>query len=150
MDQQILSELFSAVIEAGAVLGKDTSLYQSLLSRLRPVVIASDGRILEWMNTDKQEIKIGHRHISHLFTQYPGRQITESEPESMVAARKTLETRLSNGGGHTGWSRGWIVSIMESDVSSKGLCRFQKGDREDSQRKDPEKTKKAIHFCTAS
>lgn len=52
-----------------------------------------------------------HRYISHLFALYPGRQITESTPESMAAARKTLETRLSNGGGHTGWSRGWIINF---------------------------------------
>ena len=29
----------------------------------------------------------------------------------MDAARKTLEYRLSHGGGHTGWSRAWIVNF---------------------------------------
>ncbi len=51
----------------------------------------------------------GHRHISHLFALYPGSQITVRTPEAMRAARKTLEYRLANGGGHTGWSRAWII-----------------------------------------
>ncbi len=29
----------------------------------------------------------------------------------MAAARKTLEERLSHGGGHTGWSRAWIIHL---------------------------------------
>jgi alpha-L-fucosidase 2 len=28
-----------------------------------------------------------------------------------VAARKTIERRLANGGGQTGWSRAWIVNF---------------------------------------
>ena len=28
------------------------------------------------------------------------------------AAKKTLERRLANGGGHTGWSKAWIVSLF--------------------------------------
>ena len=27
----------------------------------------------------------------------------------MAAARRTLEARLASGGGHTGWSRAWII-----------------------------------------
>jgi alpha-L-fucosidase 2 len=29
----------------------------------------------------------------------------------MEAARKTIETRLAHGGGHTGWSRAWIINF---------------------------------------
>ena len=32
-------------------------------------------------------------------------------PELAAAARKTLEYRLKNGGGHTGWSRAWIINF---------------------------------------
>ena len=31
-------------------------------------------------------------------------------PELAKAARATLERRLSHGGGHTGWSRAWIIN----------------------------------------
>ncbi|WP_397335901.1 glycosyl hydrolase family 95 catalytic domain-containing protein [Paenibacillus thiaminolyticus] len=30
-------------------------------------------------------------------------------PEAAQAARRTLERRLAHGGGHTGWSRAWII-----------------------------------------
>lgn len=109
MDQQILHELFTAVIEAGRLLNRDTEVYQRLLCRLHPVVIAPDGRIAEWMSADKQETEPGHRHISHLFALYPGKQITSADPAAMAAARRTIEARLANGGGHTGWSRAWII-----------------------------------------
>ncbi len=111
MDQQIVCELFRAVIGAGEILGKDVSVYKSLIGRLRPVVIAEDGRIMEWMDENKKEIEIGHRHISHLFALFPGQQITSENPANMAAARKTLETRLAHGGGGTGWSRAWIISF---------------------------------------
>lgn len=109
MDQQILYELFTAVIEAGKLLHQDTEVYQRLLCCLRPVIIAPDGRIAEWMSADKQETEPGHRHISHLFALYPGKQITSADPAAMAAARKTIEARLASGGGHTGWSRAWII-----------------------------------------
>ena len=63
------------------------------------------------MSEDKQEIEPGHRHMSHLFALYPGRQITGETPNAMTAARQTLENRLSHGGGHTGWSRAWIINF---------------------------------------
>ena len=109
MDQQILFELFSAVIQAADLLGEDASAYKMLRGRLRPVVLAQDGRILEWLSPDKGETEAGHRHISHLFALYPGKQITQSTPDTFAAARKTLEHRLEGGGGHTGWSRAWII-----------------------------------------
>ncbi|MBQ8578050.1 MAG: glycoside hydrolase family 95 protein, partial [Clostridia bacterium] len=109
MDQQIVYELFADVIKAGHLLGRDVSVYESLIGRLRPVVVAPDGRVMEWMSGDKKEIEIGHRHISHLFALFPGQQITSADPEKLSAARKTLETRLAHGGGGTGWSRAWII-----------------------------------------
>ncbi len=30
----------------------------------------------------------------------------------LAAARKSLEHRLANGGGHTGWSRAWIINFF--------------------------------------
>ncbi len=109
MDQQLLYELFSAVIDAGRILGEDTHRYALLRDKLRPVTISPAGLIREWMSDDKAETEPGHRHISHLFALHPGNQITSASPELMAAARKTLERRLEHGGGHTGWSRAWII-----------------------------------------
>ncbi|MEZ4997728.1 MAG: hypothetical protein R2758_09795 [Bacteroidales bacterium] len=58
-----------------------------------------------------EEAEPGHRHMSHLFALHPGTQITPDTPELYAAARRTLERRLENGGGHTGWSRAWIINF---------------------------------------
>ena len=43
---------------------------------------------------------------------YPGHTITlEKTPQLCQAAIKTLEKRLSAGGGHTGWSQSWIINF---------------------------------------
>ena len=79
-----------------------------------PTRISDRGTIMEWME-DYREAEPGHRHISHLYGLYPGEQITvDGTPELAEAARKTLEYRLANGGGHTGWSRAWITNHYAS------------------------------------
>ena len=81
-----------------------------LPKRLPPFKIGKTGALQEW-NEDYDETEPGHRHISHLFALYPDHQITLREtPELAKAARATLERRLANGGGSTGWSRAWIVN----------------------------------------
>lgn len=65
---------------------------------------------MEWAE-DYDEVEPGHRHISQLFALYPADIITmRKTPELAKAARTTLERRLSHGGGHTGWSRAWIIN----------------------------------------
>lgn len=113
MDNQILRELLDGFIQASRVLGRETELTRNAVSiraRLRPTQIGEDGRLLEW-RYPYEEVEPGHRHISHLFGLYPGREITPETPEPFLAARKTLETRLAEGGGHTGWSRAWIIGL---------------------------------------
>jgi alpha-L-fucosidase 2 len=67
---------------------------------------------MEWARPF-QEAEAGHRHMSHLFGLHPGSQFTAtSKPEYLEAARKTIDFRLAHGGGHTGWSRAWIVNFF--------------------------------------
>ena len=80
------------------------------LSRLAPTKIGSDGRIMEWLE-EYEELEPGHRHVSQLYGLYPSDQISaDGTPELASAARRTLEERLKHGGGHTGWSRAWIMN----------------------------------------
>ncbi len=115
MDHMIIWDLLTSTIEAGTILKKDKKWLkemQAVLDELTPVRIGSDGRLMEWMQ-EYEEADPGHRHISHLFGMHPGRQITyQNEPELMEAARKTIDHRLANGGGHTGWSRAWIINFF--------------------------------------
>ena len=49
--------------------------------------------------------------MSHLFALFPGHLISPAQPEAFQAARATIESRLAHGGGHTGWSRAWIICL---------------------------------------
>lgn len=114
MDNQILHELYTAYIKGAKVIGGDDAFCQEVktyLDKLPELKIGKDGRIMEWMN-EFGEKEPGHRHISHLFALYPGNQISPIHtPEFSKAAKKTLYGRLQNGGGHTGWSRAWIINF---------------------------------------
>ncbi|HKJ87144.1 MAG TPA: glycoside hydrolase family 95 protein, partial [Gammaproteobacteria bacterium] len=81
------------------------------LPRLAGPQVGSDGRLMEWPEEFREE-NPGHRHISHLYALHPGHQITlRGTPVLAEAARKSLEYRLAHGGGHTGWSRAWIINF---------------------------------------
>jgi alpha-L-fucosidase 2 len=112
IEQQIAWDAFTNYLEAAAVLGVAEPTVEEVrkaLSALQGPQIGSDGRILEW-NEEFKEVEPGHRHVSHLFALFPGRQITpRGTPELAAAARKTLEARLAGGGGRSGWSRAWWV-----------------------------------------
>ena len=110
MDAQILRELFASLVDCGRALGEDVSVYEAALKKLRPLRIAPRGTLMEW-GRDYEEAEIGHRHISHLFALHPGTQITPGQEAVFAAAHATLERRLSHGGGHTGWSRAWIINF---------------------------------------
>ena len=114
MDQEIIYDLFTNCIAAAKVLGIDDDFVKQVIAaraNLAGPQIGSDGRLMEW-SEEFEEPEPGHRHMSHLFALHPGKQITVTgTPELAAAARKSLEYRLSHGGGHTGWSRAWIINF---------------------------------------
>ena len=114
MDQQIIYDLFTNCSEAARALGIDDEFVKQIRTarwELAGPKVGSDGRLLEW-NQEFAEPDAGHRHVSHLFALHPGKQITVNDtPDLAAAARKSLEHRLANGGGHTGWSRAWIINF---------------------------------------
>ncbi|MGL4328411.1 MAG: glycosyl hydrolase family 95 catalytic domain-containing protein [Tannerellaceae bacterium] len=121
-DQQIIWDLFTNILEAAQVLKIDDGFTQTaaaVRNRLMGPRIGSDGRLMEW-DKEYQEAEPGHRHMSHLFALHPGRQITRYTPELFNAAKKSLEGRLQEGGGHTGWSMAWIINFR---------ARFGDGDK---------------------
>jgi len=114
MDQQIIWDTFTNCLEAADILGIDedvTRQVRTALANLALPKIASDGRLMEWAEEFK-EAEPGHRHVSHLFALHPGRQYNLVDtPEMVDACRKSIEYRLAHGGGHTGWSRAWIINF---------------------------------------
>lgn len=114
MDIQILRSLFTAVLESfdavGGVDEQTISQIRQAREKLPPLRVGKYGQICEW-TYDYDEAEPGHRHISQLFGLYPAASITPDTPQLYEAARATIERRLSHGGGHTGWSRAWIINM---------------------------------------
>ncbi len=115
MDREIIFELFSNCIKSANILEIDKDFVgtlQTKMNQMPPLKIGSDGRLMEWVD-EFEEPMPGHRHISHLYALHPSNQISKVKtPELFNAARKTIDYRLANGGGHTGWSRAWIINFF--------------------------------------
>ncbi|NJB82190.1 alpha-L-fucosidase 2 [Wenyingzhuangia aestuarii] len=133
MDREIIFELFSNCIKAADILNIDkdfSNLLKSRISQMPPLKIGRDGRLLEWVE-ELKEAQPGHRHISHLYALHPSNQISESKtPELFEAAKKTIAGRLSKGGGHTGWSRAWIINfyarLLEGEKAYENILALQR------------------------
>lgn len=114
MDIEIVREFFIKYLEVCKTLGTDryVETVKEHLDKLPPIRIGKHGQIMEWQE-DYEEEEPGHRHVSQLFALYPGTQIDRiCTPELADAAAVTLERRLKNGGGHTGWSCAWIAHFF--------------------------------------
>jgi len=114
MDQEIVWELFTNVLKSAGILGIEddfTREVRTARSRLAAPRIGPDGRLLEWPEPLKEK-NPGHRHISHVYGLHPGYEFTlRGTPKIAAAVRKTIEYRLAHGGGHTGWSRAWLINL---------------------------------------
>jgi alpha-L-fucosidase 2 len=114
MDQQIVWDLFSMTLDAAEVLEEESTLIEEVRkarANLAMTSIGEDGRLMEWARPFK-EAEPGHRHMSHLYGLHPGSQFTiDNDPVFVEAARKSLDYRLQHGGGHTGWSRAWLINF---------------------------------------
>ncbi len=111
MDNQIVHDALSSVLEAATILGIDQDYCQTLkatLSRIPPMQVGQYGQLQEWIQ-DGDDPNDQHRHISHLYGLYPSNQISPfSTPELFQAAKVTLEQR---GDMATGWSLGWKTNF---------------------------------------
>jgi alpha-L-fucosidase 2 len=100
-DQQIIWDLFQNYLDAAAVLGADASFasgVRAMQSRLAPNKIGRWGQLQEWQG-DIDDPGDVHRHTSHLFAVYPGRQITPARsPQFAAAAMVSLKARCNDKG----------------------------------------------------
>ena len=110
MDNQLVFDLFSAVIDASAVLGIDKKFateLQTKRDRLPPMQIGRFGQLQEWLE-DWDDPQDHHRHVSHLYGLFPSNQISPYRtPELLNAAKVSLAHR---GDKSTGWSMGWKIN----------------------------------------
>jgi alpha-L-fucosidase 2 len=111
MDNQILFDLFSNLIQTAYILKKQDTLIAKVRAardRLSPMHIGQYGQLQEWMQ-DLDDPGDKHRHVSHLFGLYPGNQISPFHtPALFQAAHISL---IFRGDISTGWSMGWKVNL---------------------------------------
>ncbi len=127
IDVEIARALFENCIRAAGILGVDAEFsarLKELESKLPPLQVGKFGNLQEWIK-DYDEVEPGHRHMSHMLALYPLAQITPETPELFEAAKRTIARRLEHGGGQTGWSRAWIVSLyarlLEGETAYQNL-----------------------------
>jgi alpha-L-fucosidase 2 len=107
MDLALIWDLFTSLIDASRALGIDTAFrieLEKARGRLAPYHVGDDGSLQEWSH-GLPPAEPRHRHFSHLFGLFPGRQLLPGTP-LFGAARRSLELRGDEG---TGWSLAWKV-----------------------------------------
>ena len=113
MDQQILRDLFAAATAAARALGVDRDLqarWTATRARLAPMRIGREGQLQEWLDDwDMQAPEMRHRHVSHLYGLFPGRDIDLRRTPALAAAvKRSLEIR---GDQATGWATAWRINL---------------------------------------
>ncbi|GAQ59821.1 glycosyl hydrolase family 95 catalytic domain-containing protein [Streptomyces scabiei] len=94
-DQQIIWDLFQNYLDCEAVLDADPAhraKVADMQARLAPNKIGKWGQLQEWQEDIDSPTDI-HRHTSHLFAVYPGRQITPRDRDFAAAALVSLKAR---------------------------------------------------------
>ncbi len=129
-DQQIVHDLFTNTMEAARALGVDADHRKrigGMRARLLGPRIGKWGQLQEW-ETDRDDPKNHHRHVSHLFAVHPGRQIAPMSTPKLAAAAEVSLTARGDGG--TGWSKAWKISfwsrLLDGDHSYKMLSELLK------------------------
>ena len=124
MDMSIVREIFTNFEKAYLELKKNQCLSDAMSKdgekilaeiekrreKLLPYQIGADGRLMEWIYPF-EETEPGHRHISHAYGLFPGEEFRRDE-KLKEACKRSIEYRLSHGGGHTGWSCAWIANLF--------------------------------------
>jgi alpha-L-fucosidase 2 len=112
--QEIVWDLFNNYVEAADTLAVDGD-YRDAVATMRDKLVTPKigkwGQLQEWM-VDRDEPKDEHRHTSHLFAVYPGRQISmTTTPDLAKAAAVSLEARGTAGDSRRSWTWPWRTAL---------------------------------------
>ena len=111
MDNQMVYDLLKSTSEAARTLNIDATFADSidkLRAQLPPPAIGQYGQLQEWLEDWDREYS-SHRHVSHLWGMFPGRQVSPyTQPELFQAVKKSLTGR---GDASRGWAMGWKVCL---------------------------------------
>ncbi|MBA0882128.1 glycoside hydrolase family 95 protein [Flavobacterium undicola] len=111
MDNQLVFDLFTHVMEASALVSPDATFTKELaaaLAKMPPMKVGKHNQLQEWQE-DWDNPQDNHRHVSHLYGLFPSNQISAFRtPELFEAAKQSLIYRTDES---TGWSMGWKVNL---------------------------------------
>ncbi len=110
MDHEIIRSLFLATAQAAKILNVDADFAADLTAKAKQIApnkIGRLGQLQEWLE-DVDDPKNTHRHVSHLWAVYPGRDITSQDKDLFAAAKQSL---IFRGDLATGWSMGWKINL---------------------------------------
>lgn len=112
MDFAILKELLTRLIEGSAAAQRyedEIPKWRRMLERIPPYQVNEDGAVREWMHPDFDD-RYDHRHLSHIYPIFPGKELTREEnPELFQAFETAVRKRLI--GAQTGWSLAHMSAI---------------------------------------
>lgn len=115
MDIALVRELLSNCLSAAEAIqyhGTEIGRWREMLGRLPPYKTNANGALREWLD-DRLLDNDHHRHLSHLYPLFPGREISRRRtPELFEAARRAAEARLATGlADQTGWSLAHLACV---------------------------------------
>ncbi|BCM92716.1 hypothetical protein IAD21_04598 [Abditibacteriota bacterium] len=114
-NQEIVWDLFSNYLDAAKVLGVDKE-YAAKVAAMRDKLVGPQvgkwGQLQEWM-TDRDDPNDHHRHTSHLFGVFPGREISvNTTPTFATAAKVSLDARgIAADSDVREWSFAWRTAL---------------------------------------
>jgi alpha-L-fucosidase 2 len=135
-NQEIVWDLFNNTVAAADALGADKAFRDKIAVMRDKLVtpgIGSWGQLLEWM-TELHDPKYPeldtrndhHRHTSHLFAVYPGRQISIAKtPQLAVAAKVSINARgIAPDSDVREWSFAWRTALFARLHDGEGAHRM--------------------------
>ncbi|MDB5243515.1 MAG: glycosyl hydrolase, partial [Spirosoma sp.] len=114
-NQEIVWDLFTNYLDATKVLGVDKD-YATKIAAMRDKLVGPQigkwGQLQEWM-TDRDDPNDHHRHTSHLFGVFPGREISPTKtPDFAKAAKVSLDARgIAADSDVREWSFAWRTAL---------------------------------------
>ncbi|CAF0756781.1 unnamed protein product [Rotaria sordida] len=113
LDILLIKDLFNSIIETSRLFNIDLSFreeVQQAFDQLPPLQIGQLGQLQEWFQDWDQEADIQNRHMSHLYSVFPGNCITIETSQYRDAALRSLALRgifVPS----PGWSLAWKSNI---------------------------------------
>lgn len=108
MDIAIIKELLGNLVtgsKAMQLYADEIATWENMLTQLPPYQVNAEGAVREWLYPEFED-NYNHRHLSHLYPVFPGREVSSEQDEELFKAFETaVQKRLVVGiSDQSGWS----------------------------------------------